>query len=99
MSHRDWTQEISTNEWTGRTEVRHVRQLEPANGVTSVYLEVTQVGHRLYWSANVLVRYRPDASRLSFGTYAAIPGALAVAKARATSVARAAIRKAGKPRR
>lgn len=93
----DWTEKTYTNNLTG--EQRRVwRRRVMLNNGSSAYMEVYRLGGRLYWSANVHVDYRPDLSRLSYGTYPAIPSALAVAKAHTSRIAGKALRAARKPR-
>lgn len=87
-----WQQLDELNEWTGKVRTRYVAQVNTADKISRAYLQVYEVGGRWYWSANIMVVNRPDLSRIAYGTYAAIPGALGVAKMRASRLALAALR-------
>ncbi len=81
------------NEFTGKVTTVH-RKIMSNDDRAHVYVEVYELGGRYYWTASIRVRFRPDLSRLCYGMYAAIPGALAVAKARATRLGNNALRAA-----
>lgn len=88
----EWQQLDEPNEWTGEVSTRYVAQVNTADKHSRAYLQVYEVGGRWYWSANIIVVNRPDLSRIAYGTYAAIPSALGVAKMRASRLALAALR-------
>lgn len=88
-----WATKRHENNLTGVVRTIHRKVMADANG-THVYVEVYELGGRLYWSANIRIANRPDLSRMAYGMYAAIPGALAVAKARATRLGNEALRAA-----
>jgi hypothetical protein len=90
----DWTTTTTTNEWTGRTETIYRRTVE-GRADDRIYLQVYALNGRIYWGANVLIDGRPDLNIMAYGTYVDVPGALPVAKARASRLALAALRKAG----
>jgi hypothetical protein len=90
-----WNTVVKINPVTGAERVRHLRMFTANEKQARVYTEVYHLGGRLYWSAHVHIPYRPDLSKLAFGMYADVPGALAVAKMRASRHAKAALRKAG----
>jgi hypothetical protein len=95
MHSQAWNTEVKVNPVTGAERVRHLRKFTADEDRARVYTEVYHLGGRLYWSAHVHIPYRPDLSKLAFGMYADVPGALAVAKMRATRHAKTALRKAG----
>lgn len=88
-----WTEKRYVNEWTGETRTVW-RKVIAASERQHVYVEVYRLGGRLYWSANIQIANRPELSRMAYGTYAAVPGALAVAKGRASRIAGDALRAA-----
>lgn len=88
-----WTVKRHENSFTGEVRTIHRKIMANANG-THVYVEVYELGGRFYWSSNIRVANRPDLSRWAYGTYAAIPGALSIAKARASRIAGDALRAA-----
>lgn len=94
MNIKTWEKVEETNEWTGKTKIRHLRQYSNDAKTARTYSQVYELAGRIYWSANIYVAFRPDLSRLAYGTYAAVPGALAVAKMRASRLALDALRKA-----
>lgn len=98
MNDFQWSTINETNDWTGQVRTRHLRRFSDDRRLNRVYVEVYELAGRLYWSANIYIAYRPDLSRLAFGTYPAIPGALPVAKARATRLAKAAIKASNRHR-
>lgn len=87
-----WRQITQINEWTGAVSVRYVAVEQTADRRARVYFQVYELGGRYYWSANIMIAHRPDLSRIAYGTYAAIPGALGVAKMRASRLGLAALR-------
>lgn len=92
-----WIENTYVNDITGVTRKTWRKSTYTANGHKVLY-EVYELAGRYYWSANIMIAYRPDLSRLAYGTYAATPQALAVAKARATRLGKDALR-ASKTRR
>lgn len=88
-----WTTKRYENNLTGAVRTVYRKVMADANG-THVYVEVYELGGRFYWSANIHIANRPDLSRMAYGTYAAIPRALSVAKARATRLGNNALRAA-----
>jgi hypothetical protein len=95
MNVTTWEAVKETNAWTGEVKTRHLRHYSNATPTARTYSQVYELTGRIYWSANIYVAYRPDLSRLVYGTYAAVPGALAVAKMHASRLALDALRKAG----
>lgn len=98
MKLNTWNRIEEANAWTGQTSVRHIREFSAHDNLRYIYAEVYVIDNRVHWVSNVYVEYRPDLSRLSCGWYANVPGALSVAKMRASRAALAAIRKVEKPR-
>lgn len=94
MNVNTWTTVEEVNEWTGGVKTRHLRHYSNEARTNRTYSQVYELAGRIYWSANIYVAFRPDLSRLAYGTYAAVPGALAVAKMRASRIALDALRKA-----
>lgn len=92
----EWQRVEEPNEWTGVVRVRHLRKYSNHEDAARVYSQIYELDGRIYWSANIYIPFRPDLSRLAYGTYAAIPGAMAVAKMRASRLAMDTLRKAGK---
>ena len=87
-----WTKHTYRNDWTGEERTVWRGQVPAENGA-NIRTEVYELGGRLYWSAHIHIPHRPELSRIAYGTFAAIPGALAVAKGRASRVAGDAVRK------
>jgi hypothetical protein len=87
-----WQQLDEVNEWTGAVQTRYIAQVNTDDKASRAYLQVYEADDRWYWSANIIVVNRPDLSRIAYGTYAAIPGALGVANMRASRLALAALR-------
>lgn len=94
MNVNTWTAVEEVNDWTGETKTRHLRHYSNESRTNRTYSQVYELAGRIYWSANIYVAFRPDLTRLAYGSYAAIPGALAVAKMRASRIALDALRKA-----
>ena len=94
MNVNTWEAVEEVNEWTGEVKTRHLRHYSNDAKTARTYSQVYELAGRIYWSANIYVANRPDLSRLAYGTYAAVPGALAVAKMRASRFALDALRKA-----
>ena len=94
MNVNTWEAVEETNAWTGEVKTRHLRHYSNDAKTARTYSQVYELDRRIYWSANIYVAFRPDLSRLVYGHYAAIPGALAVAKMRASRFALDALRKA-----
>jgi hypothetical protein len=90
---KTWTAKRYENNITGETRTVY-RKVVADFGGRHIYVEVYERGGRFYWSANIRIANRPDLSRMAYGTYAAIPGALSVAKARASRIAGNALRAA-----
>lgn len=95
MMTTQWQRVEELNEWTGNIKVRHLRKYSDHEDAARVYSQIYELDGRIYWSANIFIPFRPDLSRLAYGTYAAIPGAMAVAKMRASRLAMDTLRKAG----
>lgn len=93
----EWTAKTDRNPVTGETTRRWRRSTQTAGGHTVLY-EVHELAGRYYWSANIMIKFRPDLSRLAYGTYAATPQGLAVAKRRASTLGNAALKAAKAPR-
>jgi hypothetical protein len=94
MNVNAWEAVKETNAWTGVVTTRHLRQYSNDDRTSRTYSQVYELAGRIYWSANIYVAFRPDLSRLAYGSYADVPGALAVAKMRASRLAIAALRDA-----
>lgn len=90
----NWYTDTTVNTWTGQTRTRHLRKFTAADDTARVYAEVYVLAGRVYWSANIHIPNRPDLSRIAYGTYAATPRGISVAKARASRLALATLRKA-----
>jgi len=91
----NWYEHTYRNDWTGEErKVWRKRIAEDERG--RVYVEVYELAGRLYWSANILIANRPDLTRVAYGTFAAVPGALSVAKGLASRIANDALRAAGR---
>lgn len=88
----NWTATAKTNEWTGATLTTHRRKIE-AGPEDHISLQIRTLNGRIYWTANVLIFGRPDINHMSYGMYADVPGALVVAKMRASRIALDAVRK------
>lgn len=91
----NWTEKTYTNEWTGETRTVWRKVVVQETG-RNVYVEVYELAGRLYWSANIRIAHQPRLSRMAYGTYASVPGSLAVAKMRASRVAGDALRAANR---
>lgn len=96
MKVMNWYESRDINLWTGETRTRHLRKFTTSDDAARVYTEVYELAGRIYWSANIHIPNRPDISRIAYGTYAAIPGAMAVAKGRASRIAGDAMRAANR---
>jgi hypothetical protein len=94
MNVNTWEAVEETNAWTGEVKTRRLRHYSNDARTNRTYSQVYELDGRIYWSANIYVAFRPDLSRLVYGHYAAVPGALAVAKMRASRLALDALRKA-----
>lgn len=96
MNHTTWYAVTSVNEWTGKTNTRHLRRFTSDTNQSRVYAEVYWLGGRWYWTANIHIPFRPELSKIAYGMVnAAATGSLSVAKANATRIALDALRKAG----
>jgi hypothetical protein len=93
----DWVLKTYKNEWTGEERQTWRKSTHTASGHKVLY-EVYELGGRFYWSANILIKNRPDLSRIAYGTYAATPYSLSAAKSRATRLGKAALNAAKTPR-
>lgn len=92
-----WYAVTTTNAWTGETNTRHLRQFTSDSNQCRVYTEVYRIGDRWYWLANIHIPFQPKISKMAYGSIsAAASGSLAVAKMRASRIALASLRKAGK---
>jgi hypothetical protein len=94
MNVNTWEAVEETNAWTGEVKTRHLRYYSNDAKTARTYSQVYELAGRIYWSANIYVAFRPDLSRLAYGTYAAVPGSLVVAKMRASRLALDALREA-----
>jgi len=92
MHAHEWEAVTKVNEFTGKVSTRHLRIFATDDRESRVYTQVYELDGRYYWSANIYVAFRPDLTRLVTGRYAAVPGALAVAKQRASRCALESIR-------
>ncbi len=93
----DWTAHTYINDLTGAQRKVWRKSTYTANGHKVLY-EVYELAGRYYWSANILIAYRPDLSRMAYGMYAVTPYSLSTAKCRATRFGRAALKAAKIPR-
>jgi hypothetical protein len=94
MNVKTWGKVEEPNDWTGEVHIRYMRFYSNTDRTNRTYSQVYELAGRIYWSANIYIAFRPDLSRLVYGRYAAVPGALAVAKMRASRIALDALRKA-----
>lgn len=92
-----WTKTTHANQWTGDTQDIWRASTHTAAGHV-VHYQVYENGGRYYWSANILIKHRPDLSALAYGTYAVTPYSLSFAKMRATRLGKAALKAAQTPR-
>lgn len=92
-----WVLKTYRNDITGEVRKTWRKSTHTAAGHKVLY-EVYELAGRFYWSANILVKNRPDLSRLAYGTYAATPHSLSFAKMRATRLGKAALKAAQTPR-
>lgn len=76
----DWQRIAELNAWTGEVRVRYLAQVSTSDHTGRAYLEVHKVGGKYQWSAHITVVNRPDLSRMVYGSVAATPHALPVAK-------------------
>lgn len=93
----DWTAHTYVNDITGAERKTWRKSTHTAAGHT-VHYEVYELDGRYYWSANILIKFRPDLSAMAYGTYAVTPHSLAVAKRRASQLGKKALRAARIPR-
>lgn len=93
----EWTEKTYVNEFTGAVRKTWRKSTDTAAGHKVLY-EVYELDGRYYWSANIMIKHRPDLSRLAWGTYAVTPQSLSFAKMRATRLGKAAIKAAQTPR-
>ena len=89
-----WETETKVNEWSGAVNVRHLAQASTSDRNGRAYLEVHQVGARIQWSVHIIVVGQPKLSRMVYGSVAATPYALPVAKMLASRRALKTIRAA-----
>ena len=75
-----WRKLEELNEWTGEVQVRYVAQVNTSDRTGRAYLQVFAVDGRWYWSANLVVAYKPEQSYIAYGMYAVTPYSLPVAK-------------------
>lgn len=76
----NWERVEELNTWSGKTNVRHLAQINTTDDRGRAYLEVHQVGDRYQWSVHIVVVNDPKRSRMVYGSVAATPHALPVAK-------------------
>lgn len=88
----NWKNETKVNEWSGATQVRHLAQISTTDDRGRAYLEVHQIGDRYQWSVHIVVVNQPKLSRMVYGSVAATPYALPVAKMHASRRALKTIR-------
>lgn len=93
----EWIATAHTNEWTGETKTFWRKTTRTAGGHV-VFYQVDELDGRYYWSANIMIKHRPDLSALAYGTYAVTPYSLSFAKMRATRIGKAALKAAQTPR-
>lgn len=75
-----WRKLEELNEWTGEVKVRYIAEVTTSDRVGRAYLQVVQIGDKYQWSAHIVVVNRPNLSRMVYGSVAATPHALPVAK-------------------
>lgn len=88
----NWQPEIKINLWSGATQERHLAQVSTSDQRGRAYLEVHRVGDRYQWSVHIVVVNDPKRSRMVYGSVAATPYALPVAKMLASQQALKTIR-------
>lgn len=76
----NWERVEELNPWWGSTSVRHLAQINTSDNRGRAYLEVHQIGDKLQWSVHIIVVNQPKLSRMVYGSIAATPYALPVAK-------------------
>lgn len=76
----NWQRVEELNEWTGEVRVRYIAEAKTSDHTGRAYLQVVQVGDKYQWSAHIVVVNRPNLSRMVYGSVAATPHALPVAK-------------------
>lgn len=76
----NWERVEELNTWSGKTNVRHLAQVNTSDQRGRAYLEVHRVGDRYQWSVHIVVVNDPKLSRMVYGSVAATPHALPVAK-------------------
>lgn len=76
----NWQRVEELNAWTGEARVRYLAQVNTSDHTGRAYLEVHKIGDKFQWSAHIMVVNRPDLSRMVYGSVAATPHALPVAK-------------------
>lgn len=92
-----WVLKTYRNEWTGAERRTWRKSTHTAAGHRVLY-EVYELDGRFYWSSNILIKNRPDLSRIAYGMYAVTPYSLSHAKRAATFAGKAALAAALKPR-
>jgi len=75
-----WEKLEELNEWTGEVRVRYIAQVNTSDHVGRAYLQVMKVGDKYQWSTHIVVAHQPKLSRMAYGSIAATPHALPVAK-------------------
>ena len=90
----DWITEQKINLWTGETQVRYLADVKTSDERGRAYLEVRRIGDKYQWSVHIVVVNRPDLSRMAYGSIAATPHSLPVAKMLASRRALKTIRAA-----
>lgn len=76
----NWERVEELNTWSGKTNIRHLAQINTSDKRGRAYLEVHRVGDRYQWSVHIVVVNRPDLSKMAYGSVAATQYALPVAK-------------------
>lgn len=76
----NWERVEELNTWSGETRVRYLAQANTSDQRGRAYLEVHQIGDKLQWSVHIIVVNQPKLSRMVYGSIAATPHALPVAK-------------------
>lgn len=93
----EWNKQVHVNDITGAMQSIWRKTTRTAAGHIVQY-QVYATGGRYYWSANILIKNRPDLMQAAYGTYAVTPYSLSAAKGRATRIGNAALRAAQTPR-
>lgn len=75
-----WQRLEELNEWTGEVRVRHIAEVNTSDYIGRAYLEVSKIGDRYRWSTHIVVHNQPKLSRIVYGSIAATPHSLPVAK-------------------